>query len=93
MRKGVQISFLDDVFGFAVVPYYAPGDPVEPAIMPLHDRAECRALVGERATHEFGIVFGSDRRGADPSFMTNFPCCRIRRASREKVPGTEHAVG
>jgi hypothetical protein len=60
MGKGVDIGFLDDIFGFSIVPQDAAGDPVKPAIVPLHDGAKRCIVTGKRAPHEFGIV-GWDR--------------------------------
>ena len=56
MGKGVDIRFLDHIFGFAIIPQDAAGDPVKPAIVPLHDGAKRRVVTGERAPNEFGIV-------------------------------------
>jgi hypothetical protein len=56
MGKSVDIRFLDGIFGFAVISQDAAGDPVKPAIVPLHDGAERRVVTGERTPNEFGIV-------------------------------------
>jgi hypothetical protein len=56
MGKGFDIRFLDHIFGFAVIPQNAAGDPVQPAIVPLHDGAKRRVVTGERTPNEFGIV-------------------------------------
>jgi hypothetical protein len=63
--KGFDIRFLDHIFGFAVIPQDAAGDPVQPAIVPLHDGAKRRIVMGERTPDEFGIVgrAGNMRRG------------------------------
>jgi hypothetical protein len=72
MGKGVDIGFLDDIFGFAVVAQDASGDPVKPAIVPLHDSAKRRVITGERTPHEFGIPSeGTATRGAGADLMTN----------------------
>lgn len=65
MGKGFDIRFLDHIFGFAVIPQNAAGDPVQPAIVPLHDGAKRRVVTGERTPNEFGIVgrAGNMRRG------------------------------
>lgn len=56
MREGIHIGFLDDIFGFAVVPQDAASDPVKSPIVPLHNNAKRRTVTGKRAPHEFGIV-------------------------------------
>ena len=56
MGKGFDIRFLDDIFGFAVIPQDASGDPVKPAIVPLHDSTKRHVVTGECAPHEFGFV-------------------------------------
>ena len=60
MGKSADIGFLNDIFGFSVVSQDAAGDPVKPAILPLHDGTKCRIVTRKRAPHEFGIV-GWDR--------------------------------
>jgi hypothetical protein len=63
MREGIHIGFLDDIFGFAVVPQDAASDPVKPPIVPLYNNAERRTVTGKRAPHAFGIVrWGRKRR-------------------------------
>jgi hypothetical protein len=52
----VQIGFLQGFLGFAVVAQNAARDPVEPAIVPRHDRAECLRLPGERPVHQLRVV-------------------------------------
>ena len=61
MGKSVDIGFLDDIFGFAVISQDAARDPVKPAIVPLHDGAKRRIVARKRTPHEFGIV-GWDRQ-------------------------------
>ena len=56
MRKGVDIRFLDGIFGFAIIPQDAAGDPVKPAIVPLHDSAERGAITGACTPNELSIV-------------------------------------
>ena len=65
MGEGVDIGFLDDIFGFAVIPQDAARNPIKPAIVPLHDGAKRRFVTSERAPHEFSIVGreGNMRRG------------------------------
>ncbi len=64
MGKGFDIRFLDHIFGIAVIPQNAAGNPVQSAIVPLHDGAKRRVVTGERAPNEFGIVgrAGNTRR-------------------------------
>jgi hypothetical protein len=56
MGKSVDIRFLDGIFGFAVISQDAAGDPVKPAIVPLHDGAERPVVTGECTPNELGIV-------------------------------------
>ena len=56
MREGADIGFLHDVLGLAVVAQDAAGEPVQPAIVRLHDRANRRLVAGKRAADQFGIV-------------------------------------
>ena len=56
MGKGFDLRFLDHIFGFAVIPQNAAGDPVQSAIVPLHDGAKCRVVTGKRTPNDFGIV-------------------------------------
>jgi hypothetical protein len=41
---GVDIRFLDKIFGFAIITQDAAGHPVKSAIVPLHDGVECRGV-------------------------------------------------
>jgi hypothetical protein len=41
---GVDIRFLDEIVGSAIITQNAAGDPVKPAIVPLHDGVECRGV-------------------------------------------------
>jgi hypothetical protein len=63
--KGFDIRFLNGVFGFALVPQNTARDPVQAAVMPLHDGAECRVVTAEGTPDEFEIarLSGDIRRG------------------------------
>jgi hypothetical protein len=63
--KGFDIRFLDHIFGFGFIPQNAAGDPVQAAIVPLHDDAKRHVVTGERTPNEFDIVgrAGNMRRG------------------------------
>ncbi len=79
MRKGVDIRFLDGIFGFAIIPQDAAGDPVNPAIVPLHDSAERGAITGARTQHR--------RKGRQHAAQASWI---IRCNAREKVPVSQH---
>ena len=55
MGEGPDIGFLHDVLGLAVVAQDAAGDPVEPAIVRLHDRANGAFLARAGAPDQFGV--------------------------------------
>ena len=56
MREGADIGFLHDVLGLAVVAQDAAGEPVQPAIIRLHDRANRSLVAGKRPPHQFGVA-------------------------------------
>ena len=58
MREGADIGLLDHVLGLAVVAQDAAGEPVEPAVVGLDDRANRRLVAGQRAPYqlEFGVA-------------------------------------
>jgi len=56
MGESLDISFLDNIFSFAVISHYAASDPVKLAIVPLHDGAKRRLITGERPPNELGIA-------------------------------------
>jgi hypothetical protein len=56
MGIGLNIGFLHDILGFAVVPYNTACDPVKAPIVPLHDGSKRRAVTGARTLHQFGII-------------------------------------
>jgi hypothetical protein len=64
MSEGIDIGLLHDIFGFAIVPQDAAGDPVKSAIVPLHDCAERRLITAERTPHQLGLfeAVGNTRR-------------------------------
>ena len=56
MGECPDIGFLDDVLGLAVVAQDAAGEPVEPAIVRLHDRADRRLIAAAGAADQFGVA-------------------------------------
>src|SRR5579859_1081451 len=66
MRERPDIRFLNDVLGFAVVAQNAAGDPVEPAIVRLHDRPDGRLIAAARTSDQFEIC-GRGGRFLGPS--------------------------
>ena len=60
MGERADIGFLDHVLGLAVIAQDAAGDPVEPAIVRLHDGANGRLVAAAGAPDQVGID-GSDR--------------------------------
>src|SRR3979409_1009839 len=61
MRERADIGFLHYILGFAVVAQNSAGDPVEPAIVRLHDRANGRLVALAGALDQFGLS-GPDGR-------------------------------
>ncbi len=90
MGKGVNIGFLNGVFGIAIVPKDAAGDAVEPAIMLLDDGAKRGLVTGERALDKARLARrdGKARRGYGSHACS--PCCQLRCAWKEKVPVPGH---
>ena len=63
MRERPDIGFLDHVLGFAVVAQDAAREPVEPAIVRLHDRADRGLVAVAGALDQFGFrAAGGDLR-------------------------------
>ena len=56
MREGADVGFLHHVLGLAVVAQDAAGEPVKPAIVRLHDRADRRLVAGAGAADQFGVA-------------------------------------
>ena len=56
MREGTNVGFLHDVLGLAVVTQDTAGDPIELAIIRLHDGTDRAFVAGARATNQFQIV-------------------------------------
>ena len=56
MREGTNVGFLHDVLGLAVVAQDAAGDPVELAIVRLHDGANRAFVTRAGAANQFQIV-------------------------------------
>ena len=55
MREGANIGLLHDILGFAVVAQDAAGEPVEPAVVRLHDGANRCLVARQRPPHQFGV--------------------------------------
>src|SRR3981081_4194028 len=55
MRERADIGFLHHVLGLAVVAQDAAGDPVKPAIVRLHDRANGRLIAISGALDQLGV--------------------------------------
>jgi hypothetical protein len=51
-----NIGLLDDVFSIGVVTKHTSRDPIEAAIVTLHDAAEGVGIPGKRTPHQFGIL-------------------------------------
>ena len=56
MREGADVGLLHDVLGLAVVAQDAAGEPVEPAVVRLHDGADRRLVARQRPPHQFGVA-------------------------------------
>ena len=56
MSEGPDISLLDDVLGFAIVAQDSAGEPVEPAIVRLHDRTNGCLVAAKGALDQFCIA-------------------------------------
>src|SRR5712671_5973519 len=56
MGESPDVSLLDHVLGFAVVAQDSAGEPVEPAIVRLHDRANRRFIAAAGAGDQFDIA-------------------------------------
>src|ERR1700722_10509855 len=56
MGEGPDVSLLDDVLGLAVVAQNSAGEPVEPAIVRLHDRTNGLLIAPAGTTDQFGIA-------------------------------------
>jgi len=68
MAECRDIGILNRIFGFGAVAEHAARDPIEPLIMPLHDRGKSVRVPVERAPDQFGIV---------QSGKIGFPDCRL----------------
>ncbi len=55
MREGADVGLLHDILGLAVVAQDAAGEPVEPAVVRLHDGADRGFVAGQRPPHQFGV--------------------------------------
>src|SRR5436190_22613162 len=55
MGERPDIGFLHHVLGLAVVAQDSAGEPVEPAIVRLHDRADRRLIALAGAPDQFGL--------------------------------------
>ena len=64
MREGADVGLLHHVLGLAVVAQDAAGEPVEPAVVRLHDGANRRLVARQRPPHQLGVagVDGRDLR-------------------------------
>ena len=56
MGEGADIGVLHDVLGLAVVAQDAARQPIEPAVVGLHDRAHGSLVARERAADQFGVA-------------------------------------
>jgi hypothetical protein len=88
MREGADVGLLDNVLGLVIVSQDAADDPVEPAVVPLHDGAKRSVVARARAPDQFGVIEGR-QIGVWSEFglHASFLCCRIGWNGEEKVPG------
>ena len=93
MGEGPDVGFLDHVFGFAVVAQDAAGDPVEPAIVRLHDRANGRLVAATGALDQFGVSGSCRRQSRGICFShallhgSRIACaCELDAASADRLP-------
>jgi hypothetical protein len=56
MTKRRDIGLLHRIFGFGAIAEHAAGDPIEPLIVPLHDRGKSARVPVDCTPHQFGIV-------------------------------------
>ena len=61
MREGADVSLLHDVLGLAVVAQDAAGEPVEPAVVRLHDGANRGLVAGQRPADQVGVAGSGGR--------------------------------
>ena len=61
VREGADVGFLHHILGLGIIAQDAAGQPVEPAVVRLHDGANRRLVAGERPPNQFGIA-GFDGR-------------------------------
>ena len=86
MGKRFDIGFLDGVLGFALVAQNAARDPVQAAVVPLHDGAERRVVPVKGPPDEFGIggLGGDIWRGRYSH--EGLPFTRLDAAAGERFP-------
>ena len=56
MGEGPDIGLLHHILGLAVIAQDAAGEPVEPAVVGLHDGADGGLVAGGRTAHQFGVA-------------------------------------
>ena len=71
MGKCADIGFLEDVLGFAVVAHDAARDPIELAVMGLHDGAKRAGVAGGRPPREVDV--GRRQGQPRPNFLVLGP--------------------
>ncbi len=93
MGKRFDIGFLDGVLGFALVAQNAARDPVQAAVVPLHDGAERRVVPVKGPPDEFGIggLGGDIWRGRYSH--EGLPFTRLDAAAGERFPDPPRDCG
>ena len=61
MGEGADIGFLHHILGLGVVAQDAAGQPIKPAVIRLHDRADRGFVAGKRAPHQLGVNIAGRR--------------------------------
>src|SRR5262245_20136062 len=69
--EGSQIGLLKYILGLAVVAYHAPRDPVESAVVPLHQNANSLLVLAQHEVDEICVGSGINLYGPRPGHDCN----------------------
>ena len=94
MRERGDVCLLHGILGFGVVSQHASGNPIETAIVPLHDGAKSIGIAREHAPHQLCIVRCN---GGRPLRLLvgpwSVPLLPLGCICREEVPGLSENSG